>query len=200
MICILCERSFSAEEISESFPIPCPGHTLMYRFQNGRVHQFRVREKPEVLAGSYRSVEPAVAPAVAPEPSTIHISTGPVTGPAQIEKAAGMLSRHWRENITNESEIEPVEQTTMDDLVGQPPVDGTVVCWRQNSKGWSGYIRPDGYGEHGSRDGLYCVQEDLLSEIAPEEIKPGTRVRFVVVQASRGHIGLMAKEIEVYQN
>jgi hypothetical protein len=52
--CKLCEWDYSLDDISEGVPIPSSGHTLMFRFKNGQVHQFRARDQePQVPEGSF---------------------------------------------------------------------------------------------------------------------------------------------------
>lgn len=90
----------------------------------------------------------------------------------------------------------------VDELLGKT-VDGVIVSWRENESGsgkYSGFIRPDGYGRHGSKDGIFIGFEEVLSDIAPEVIHVGTRVRFTVTPVKPGTRSLRATNIDVYKD
>jgi hypothetical protein len=86
----------------------------------------------------------------------------------------------------------------VDELLGKQ-IDGTVVSWNQTRKSWSGFIRPDDYGCHGSRDGIFLGFEDVLSDIQPEIIHVGTRVHFTVGLPTSGR-SLRARDVDVYRD
>jgi hypothetical protein len=91
------------------------------------------------------------------------------------------------------------KESYVDELLGKT-VDGVIVAWKKKGKTWGGFVRVDGYGSHGSRDGVFIGSEDILSDIQPDIIHPGTRVRLTVSLPTNGGRSLRAQNVDVYKD
>jgi hypothetical protein len=200
MKCVLCERDFSIEEISNGVPLPHfhGNRSYLIRFNDAVVHEFPTRKPKEAknnLTGALVAKPPTtpVEP-TPPEPTpTTPVEEVPVPS---VSALAAKLESGWHQ-ATPEA-IETYHATYSQFVEVGEIIDAVVVFWQTEKK--FGFARKvgDRGGKH-RRDGLYFSSEDLCTT-GEEKLHAGSRIEGTVTEPRPGHTDLRLTQVSIFKS